>query len=220
MQQPLSRLQLSHLFSRPGIQSIGSFLPTHSFSLVRQDQEHCLQRLQATSTGTKVENLPLDGILQIASHDISLAHVYNYASQCWNNDFFIQQLNPAPSATAFQDISLELKSAIEREFTDLDQFVGEFKDFSVRLFGNGWTWLVASDSGRLQVVTTFNGSSPKFPFAKSDGSAPLLGLSMWQHAFIMGHGMDRSRYVDMFWKHINWSLISDRFFHALSASQK
>lgn len=34
---------------------------------------------------------------------------------------------------------------------------------------------------------------------------PVLGLSMWEHAYLTDYGIDRERYVSNFWKAVNWN---------------
>lgn len=36
-------------------------------------------------------------------------------------------------------------------------------------------------------------------------STPVIGLSMWEHAYLTDYGIDRERYVSNFWKAINWN---------------
>ena len=106
------------------------------------------------------------------------------------------------------------------------------------MIGCGWIWLVKrerneNEKGRdsdlilrreskLSILTTFNGASPLF---KTDNSisrtsisshahistvqnSPILGLNLWESAFILDYGLDRDRYVQNWWKVINWNLAS------------
>ena len=37
---------------------------------------------------------------------------------------------------------------------------------------------------------------------------PLLGLNMWEHAYIMDYGLDREAYVKNFWNAVNWNRLA------------
>lgn len=76
----------------------------------------------------------------------------------------------------------------------------------------------------LSILTTFNGASPLFKtdtnYSNSNShsksstqistvkNSPILGLNLWESAFILDYGVDRDRYVSNWWKAINWNLAS------------
>lgn len=73
----------------------------------------------------------------------------------------------------------------------------------------------------LSILTTFNGASPLFKTDANSNSqskssthistvtnSPILGLNLWESAFILDYGVDRDRYVSNWWKAINWNLAS------------
>jgi Fe-Mn family superoxide dismutase len=37
---------------------------------------------------------------------------------------------------------------------------------------------------------------------------PLLGVSMWEHAFILDYGLDREAYLKNFWNAVNWNRLA------------
>ena len=35
--------------------------------------------------------------------------------------------------------------------------------------------------------------------------SPVLGLSMWEHSYLLDYGLDRRQYVKNFWRSVNWN---------------
>lgn len=77
---------------------------------------------------------------------------------------------------------------------------------------------------KLSILTTFNGASPLFKTCtplrnnntnnlssthiSSVKNSPILGLNLWESAFVLDYGLDRDGYVRNWWKAINWNLAS------------
>jgi len=124
----------------------------------------------------------------------------NNAGGHFNHSLFWQMLSPdgggAPSG--------ELASAIDEAFGSLDSFKDEFKKAGLGRFGSGWAWLVKDSSG-LAVVSTPNQDSPV-----TDGSVPLLGCDVWEHAYYFKYQNRRPDYIDAFWNVVNWDYVAKR----------
>ena len=43
------------------------------------------------------------------------------------------------------------------------------------------------------------------------GGTPILVMDVWEHAYITEFGLNRSNYIDTFFKNIDWHIVSDRF---------
>ncbi len=127
--------------------------------------------------------------------------VRNNGGGHFNHSLFWQMLSPdgrgAPGG--------ELGSAIEATFGSFDSFKDEFKKAALGRFGSGWAWLVKDSSG-LAVVSTPNQDSPVL-----DGSVPLLGCDVWEHAYYLKYQNKRPDYVDAFWNVVNWPFVESRF---------
>jgi superoxide dismutase, Fe-Mn family len=127
--------------------------------------------------------------------------VRNNGGGHFNHSLFWEMLSPdgggAPSG--------ELASAIDETFGSLDSFKQEFKAAGVGRFGSGWAWLVKDSSG-LAVVSTPNQDSPVL-----DGSVPLLGCDVWEHAYYLKYQNKRPDYIDAFWNVVNWDYVGERF---------
>ena len=98
-----------------------------------------------------------------------------------------------------------LREAIEAAFGSFEDFKSQFKDAGVNRFGSGWAWLVHTGSG-LEVTSTPNQDSPI-----SDGSTPLLGVDVWEHAYYLKYQNKRPDYIDAWWNVVNWDEVARRF---------
>lgn len=108
----------------------------------------------------------------------------------------------------------ELKSAIERDFGNVDAFKEAFEKAAATRFGSGWTWLVKKD-GKLAVVSTANQDNPLMGEAISGTSGyPILGLDVWEHAYYLKYQNRRQDYIKSFWNVVNWDEAAARFSHA------
>jgi Fe-Mn family superoxide dismutase len=43
------------------------------------------------------------------------------------------------------------------------------------------------------------------------GDAPLLSCDVWEHAYYIDYRNDRSRYLDAYWRIVNWRFVEENF---------
>jgi len=99
----------------------------------------------------------------------------------------------------------ELLSAITASYGTLKKFKQRFSEQAGDHRGSGWCWLVKK-SGGLGIVLTTDQHSPRL-----SGWDPILGLDVWEHAYYLKYKNDRKKYIDNFWKIVNWSDVASRF---------
>jgi Fe-Mn family superoxide dismutase len=106
----------------------------------------------------------------------------------------------------------ELAAAIDQAFGSLDAFKEAFKNAALTRFGSGWAWLVVKADGALAITSTPNQDSPAMGAAAGcDGSTPILGLDVWEHAYYLNYQNRRPDYVGAFWNVVNWDAVAERF---------
>jgi Fe-Mn family superoxide dismutase len=105
----------------------------------------------------------------------------------------------------------ELENAITSTFGSFDQFKAAFNDAGTKRFGSGWAWLVADQSGKLQVLSTANQDSPLM-----DGLHPIMGNDVWEHAYYLKYQNRRPDYLNAWWNVVNWEEIEKRYQQARS----
>jgi len=117
-----------------------------------------------------------------------------------DHQFFWNCLN---GSSLRSEISHALKVELERDFGSFEQFKEEFSQTATAGFGSGWTWLERKKDGRLQIKWRPNAETT----IQTPGLNPLLVCDLWEHAYYIDCRNDRSRYLQNFWKLVNWDFV-------------
>ena len=149
--------------------------------------------LNTRIAGTELDGLPLDDIVRS-----SQGSLFEAAAQAWNHAFFWQCLHPRAGGEPHG----ALAERITRQFGDVQKLREEFNRAALAVFGSGWAWLVQHPDGRLAIVTTRNAGTPL-----TGNSTPLLACDLWEHAYYTDFQNDRARYLQAFWKLVNWDFV-------------
>ncbi len=147
--------------------------------------------------GTKFETADLETIIKESDGGI-----FNNGAQVWNHTFYFMQF----AADGCEEPKDELKKAIESEFGSVESFKDAFSKAAATLFGSGWAWLVKDAAGKLSIVQTSNAANPM-----RDGLIPLITCDVWEHAYYLDKQNARPKYIEDFWKVLDWKVISERF---------
>jgi Fe-Mn family superoxide dismutase len=145
-----------------------------------------------------LENLLMD--LNSVPEDIRTV-VRNHGGGTWNHSMFWEIMAPNAGGTP----KGELASAIDAAFGSFDAFKADFEKAANGRFGSGWAWLVKQGNG-LAVVSTANQDNPM-----SDGSTPVLGIDVWEHAYYLKYQNRRAEYVTNWWNVVNWEAVAERY---------
>jgi Fe-Mn family superoxide dismutase len=100
----------------------------------------------------------------------------------------------------------DLAKAIDASFGTLDGFKKEFTAAATSQFGSGWAWLVVGKDKPLAVVKTANQNNPI-----TDGHKVVLGIDVWEHAYYLKYRNLRAKYVEEWFKVVNWATAADLF---------
>ncbi|MDL2314662.1 superoxide dismutase [Fe] [Bacteroidales bacterium OttesenSCG-928-C19] len=147
--------------------------------------------------GTDLENAKLEDIIKKTE-----GGVFNNAAQVWNHTFYWNCLSPNGGGQP----KGALRDAIIRDFESFDLFKDKFTKAAVSLFGSGWTWLVKTAEGKLEIIQTSNAGCPLTANQK-----PILTCDVWEHAYYIDKRNARAAYVDEFWKIVNWDFAESQF---------
>jgi superoxide dismutase, Fe-Mn family len=99
-----------------------------------------------------------------------------------------------------------LAKEIDGAFGSFDAFKEALAKAATTRFGSGWAWLVQDSSGKLSVTSTANQDNPI-----SDGSKPILGLDVWEHAYYLKYQNKRPDYITAWWNVVNWDAVSVKY---------
>lgn len=134
--------------------------------------------------------------------------VRNNGGGHFNHSFFWNVLTPnTPKRPNYPNAPLS--EAINKKFSDFENFKKEFTNAGLGRFGSGWVWLVAQDQ-ELAILSTPNQDSP---LMDSSGT-PILGLDVWEHAYYLKYQNRRSEYIEAFWNIINWEKIEENYINS------
>lgn len=118
-----------------------------------------------------------------------------------NHTFWWSILSPKGGGAPTGDLS----TAIAGAFGSFDAFKGLFAEAAAKRFGSGWAWL-SLRNGKLWVHSTANQDSPL-----SDGSVPIVGIDVWEHAYYLKHQNRRPEYIEAFWTVVDWDQAGRNF---------
>lgn len=125
--------------------------------------------------------------------------VRNHGGGHYNHSLFwpLLKKNMAPRGAAID--------AIARKFGSFDKFKADFSRAATLLFGSGWAWLTVN-KGELEILTTPNQDNPV-----SQGSIPILGIDVWEHAYYLKYQNRRPDYLAAFFEIINWEQVDELY---------
>jgi Fe-Mn family superoxide dismutase len=164
--------------------------------------------LNKVIAGTEMEQLPIEEILR--KLDVSNADLRNNAGGYYNHNIFWESMAPKAGGQPKDTLAI----GINRDFGSFDNFKIQFVDAATKQFGSGWAWLVTDKAGKLQVTSTPNQDNPLMPNATIKGT-PILALDVWEHAYYLGYQYKRTKYIEAFFKVIDWKKVSERYEDAM-----
>ncbi len=100
----------------------------------------------------------------------------------------------------------ELGDAIGKAFGGFAAFKDKVTNAGMTRFGSGWSWLVITKDGKLDVISTPNQDNPVM-----DGHKPVMGVDVWEHAYYLKYQNKRKDYLDAWWNVVNWDEIAARY---------
>lgn len=126
--------------------------------------------------------------------------VRNNGGGAINHAMFWQIMGPRAGGRPSGNIA----RIIDSVFGSFDSFKEKFKAAALGRFGSGWAWLIKKGD-RFEITSTANQDSPIM-----EGSYPVLGLDVWEHAYYLKYQNRRADYVDAWWNVVNWAAVEKR----------
>lgn len=127
-------------------------------------------------------------------------HIGGYLLHClfWNN------LTPTTDGGAPEG---KISQAINNEFGSFERFQKEFSQTALNTEGSGWAALVyCKCTNRPLLMQIEKHNMNVYPTFKI-----LLVLDVWEHAYYIDYKNDRGKYIEAFWKIVNWKKVEERF---------
>ena len=178
---------------------------------IHHDKHHAayVTNLNAALEGTEWMDRPIEAVLanlEILPED-KRAAVRNNGGGHANHTLFWEIMGPDGGG----EPSGDLAAAITDTFGSLDDLKAQVNDAGVKRFGSGWSWLVWDGTG-LQVLSTPNQDSPV-----TDGSTPILGVDVWEHAYYLNYQNRRPDYLAAWWNVVDWNAVGAKLEAARSS---
>ncbi len=155
-----------------------------------------VDKLNGLVEGTNNADKSLEDIIR--SSDGGL---FNNAAQVWNHSFYWNCLSPTGGGLP----GGKLAELIDRDFGSFDEFKSRFTDKAINTFGSGWAWLVQTTEGKLEITSTSNAETPL-----TGSATPLMTCDVWEHAYYIDYRNARPKYLEAFWKLVNWDYVGSR----------
>ena len=118
---------------------------------------------------------------------------FNKAGNFLHNIFFAQFKKPTPINEPTPIVS----RFIQAHYDSLDEFKAALKSVAMKIEGSGWVYL--STDGKIKVIHNHN--------IRHD---ILLLVDWWEHAWALDFEWEKEKYIDGFWKIVDWSVINER----------
>jgi Fe-Mn family superoxide dismutase len=99
----------------------------------------------------------------------------------------------------------KIADLINKVFGSFESFKKEFSNAAKSVEGSGWAVLVKDEKDNLYVFQI-----EKHNLMHVAGFKPLLVLDVWEHAYYLDYLNDRGKYVDNWWKVVNWDDVEKR----------
>ncbi|MCP5143929.1 MAG: superoxide dismutase [Fe] [Gammaproteobacteria bacterium] len=148
--------------------------------------------------GTEFESMSLEDIIRKSG-----GGMFNNAAQIWNHTFFWNCLKPNGGG----EPTGALADAINKRWGSYDAFKEEFTKSAVGNFGSGWTWLVKTAEGGVDLANTSNAGTPL-----TTTDTPLLTVDVWEHAYYIDFRNRRPDFVGTFLTHlVNWDFAAANY---------
>ena len=156
-----------------------------------------VNKLNELTDGTAEADKSLEEIIQSSSGGL-----FNQAAQVWNHTFYWHCLSPNGGG----EPTGALAEAINAKFGSFEKFKETFNAQAAGNFGSGWTWLIKTDDGGVDIVNTSNADTPI-----AHGQTPLLTIDVWEHAYYIDYRNARPKYLENVWSVLNWDFVAQNF---------
>ena len=157
-----------------------------------------VNKLNDAVEGTPKAELGLEELIKKSHGQSSEQKLFNNAAQVWNHTFYWNCMSPNGGG----EPTGKAKQAIDKSFGSFASFKEKFSSEAAARFGSGWAWLVKDGDG-CAIETTLNADTPM-----ARDKSCLLTLDVWEHAYYIDYRNARPKYIEEFWKLVNWEWVS------------
>jgi Fe-Mn family superoxide dismutase len=137
--------------------------------------------------------------------------LFTATSEAWNHALLWQSLTPSRKRPEG-----ELCRAIDEAFGNYSNLAGALATAGATHVGSGWLWLVVNHRNQVKILTTSGTDSPEYR-----GTACLLAIDLWEHAYYFDHHNRRREYLDaLIDRRLDWDFAAARYRLAFEQNAK
>ena len=118
------------------------------------------------------------------------------------HEHYFENLAKEPSAIAQNSVLLE---KINKEWDSYEEWEKDFKSMGM-MRGIGWVILYYD----IIANRLFNVWINEHDVGHFAGAKPLLVMDVFEHAYMLDYGLKRADYIEVFFKAIDWKIVSSR----------
>ncbi|KAF2474730.1 Fe superoxide dismutase-like protein [Lindgomyces ingoldianus] len=123
-------------------------------------QQHMMDELNASTSGSILENQDPKNIVLELARDPTSAYAFNVASMAWNNHQFFKGISTNPNVKSAP--SSALSTELTHYFSSLSTLRETFLATAEAMFGPGFVWLVQQNENQhpFRILTTYIAGTP------------------------------------------------------------
>lgn len=119
---------------------------------------------------------------------------FNFGGATLHNILFSQLKEP--SAQKPTGVSWEV---ISKNYNTYINFKNEFLKTAMGIQGSGWVYM--DTAGKIKTIKNHE---------YRPGMKIALLVDWWEHAWFLDYGTDKEKYLNNFWRIVDWSVVNDR----------
>jgi Fe-Mn family superoxide dismutase len=101
----------------------------------------------------------------------------------------------------------ELAAGIKESFGSFAGMKGQLSEACLNAQGSGWGTLAWEPLGKRLVVEQVYDHQGNI----GNGTVPLMVVDMWEHAYYLQYRNEKAKWVEAYWKVVNWPDVAARF---------
>lgn len=134
--------------------------------------------------------------------------IRNNGGGFYNHNLYFEALSPSGGGQPAGTFGAE----IDKTFGGFSAFQDEITRLAASRFGSGWAWLNVSRDRKLTLTSTPNQDNP---LMLGDGSKPILGIDVWEHAYYLKYKNVRADYLKALFNVISWDQVARNYDKAI-----
>lgn len=170
---------------------------------LHHDKHHAAYVTGANTALEKLEKAR-KGEMQIDVRAVLRDYSFNFGGHVLHSIFWPNMASPGKGGGTPGGA---LADKINSDFGGFDKFKQQFSDAAKTVEGSGWALLLYDNTTDQLVLTQVE----KQNFMHLAQLPILLGLDVWEHAYYLVYKNDRAKYVDEWWKVVNFDDVTVRY---------